>query len=279
MNMNNSLLIDQINVSLSKAYEFVLNGNKSSALDLIKRIIKYLPKLDNLSKLDILFKIIVFISEVGELEFYEKFLADKIRAIERIANKDVTSLRYLARIKAEVAKFYAKKGKYPNKILDEALEIYEKLARREEYIIDLLSFLTVIYAEINKQFGFYGKAEKAIKKFINKTGILTINQLDRTIAPYASELLIALAEIENLMNNKKEAVNYLIHAINIYLSISYFIEATNIAMITADLISNITSIEKAIEFLQEFRNKISDGNLINVVNTKIRELRAKSLKL
>lgn len=277
MRMDRSPLIDQINISLSKAYEFALSGNKDSALDLVKRILSYLSKLDVLVRLDILFKIIVLISTVGELEFYEKFLANEIRTIEDSIKDDITSLRYLARIKVEIAKFYAEKGKYPGDILDNALDLYKKLSQKEEYLIDLLSFLTAIYAEINKRFGFYSKAKIVLKEFIDKTSILTIEKLDETIAPYVSELLIALAELENLMENKKEAIDYLMRAVNIYLSINYFTEASNIAMILADLISDVTHIDRAIEFLQEFRRKIPDKDLINVISEKIKELRVRYL--
>ncbi len=268
------MLINQINISLSKAYELALNGDKDSALDLIRKLLKYLQYLDPISELDILLKIIMFISEFEELEFYDKFIANEISNLEKsIEHNNDEAIRFLARIKAEIARLYAKHGVYPDKILNEALALYDELSGKSEYVIDLLSFLTVVYADINKQFKFYDKAREVLEKYLHKTGIDAIENIDDHLAPYASEFFIAIAELESLMGDYNKAINYLTRALDIYLSINQFLDAINIAVVISDIIAKASSKEKAIEFLHKIKKRIPNKDIIGFIDAKIRELR------
>lgn len=270
--MSSEFIIDQINLSLTKAYELAIKGNKVSSLQLIKNILRYLHLLDMRNKLDIISKIIGLISELEAFDFYEKELLEEIKSISKSVPNDPKIINNLARIKVRLAMMLANKGEYPDKELKDALELYLKLIKNKEYITDLLSFLATIYSEICKKFGMYVEAKSTILKILDEINHINLAEISKNIAPYVSEVLTALSEIEYLNNEIKDSIKHLIQATNIYLEIGYFEEAVNLSKITADLLAEFISKEKALEFLKDVRNKILDNKLLDEIDLKIREI-------
>jgi len=267
---------DFYTLSLAAAYDMIRKGDIERARRLLKELSNQLRFIgNNEMRLEIALRISQLLLFIGKHDEADRILRDTISSINEDKEKDETALYWIARVKAEIIKISLIKNEDPGAMLENALRLYLSIAKDEKTVKELLSFVVALYSVIKKKKGMYATAKRALKDALKKATEFSLSEVKQDFHIYVAEALTELAELEYMTNEKREASTHLFQALNIYLSLNFEENALRIANIIADILLEEDK-KKAIDFLNEFYEKIQDTEIKKIVKKRIKAIHQES---